>query len=264
MKTGASLLITLLCLTLYAHAQTLQRVNLHGRPADLNFAPGEENLESPLIVLLHGAYGNSIQFQFQSSVLRGTSEAGLRVALLNGQAWSRPTQPGNRTWYGQMRSWNADWCCWLVAGDDLTYIETTISTLQTGVSGNGNKVIAVGHSHGAMMAYYFMCQKPNVLHGVLGVSGLISFERCQNSDTRVIHVHGDADTTVPITGDNNLSDGKQFQTLGQQWALFNNTEINDTTFIVERASHEIDDIDRKLKAQFGFNLADLAIGLANY
>lgn len=126
----------------------VERQDLNGRPGELNFVPGEERLDQPLIIALHGSSGNSVQFQVQSDIVSRANAAGYRLALVNGQPWENPL-----TYYGQQRSWNSGNCCWDRPEDDVAYLVQVIESLQQGTVGNGRKVILVGHSNGALPAH---------------------------------------------------------------------------------------------------------------
>ena len=247
-------LLLLFILTGCAINPGVQREQIEGRPADLNFTVGERT-DAPLIIALHGSSGNSVQFQAQSDIIGEAAAAGYRLALLNGQKWNA------RTYYGEMRSWNAGACCWDRPADDVAYLTRAIAALQVGATGEGRKVVVVGHSNGSMMAYALMCARPDLLTGVVGVSGTVAITDCQPSATRIIHIHGDSDGTVPLSGDPDLSDGRNFYSLAYQDRLFRSAGIQQRTFIVEGASHELADVNVKLREQSNISISQLVLSL---
>ena len=252
-----ALILGFILLSGCAVSPNIARQDLHGRPGELNFQVGEERLDQPLIIALHGSSGNSIQFQVQSDLVGRVHRAGYRLALVNGQPWDNPL-----TYYGQQRSWNSGNCCWDRPEDDVAYLTQVIERLQTGVLGNGRKVILVGHSNGAMMSYLLMCRRPDLIHGVVGVAGTVSFDGCTPSRTRIIHIHGDRDQTVPLEGDMDLSDGRNFESLAIQQALFNRTGIRGETLIVMGVDHPLQAINDGLIHQYNFSITDKVLELA--
>jgi polyhydroxybutyrate depolymerase len=65
-------------------------------------------------------------------------------------------------------------------------------------------VFLIGHSNGAYMSYRMACERSDVVAGIAGLAGaatVIDGWTCNpEQPVSILHIHGDADTTVPYEG----------------------------------------------------------------
>lgn len=101
-------------------------------------------------------------------------------------------------------SWSAGWCC---AGpdsdavDDIGFLDHLVDTVSTPYRVDPTRVMAVGVSAGAMMAYRWACADASRIAGVGSVAGAMILASCHPSrPVSVIEIHGTADPLVPYAG----------------------------------------------------------------
>ncbi len=112
---------------------------------------------------------------------------------------------------GLLRTWNAMHCCGIAFQedvDDVAFLAAIIQRMEQ-LAGE-QRVLVVGHSNGAMMAYRFAAEQPGHIDGVAAVAGSIGgVARPGVPDVRppipdepvpVIIVHGLHDEQVPYAG----------------------------------------------------------------
>ena len=151
---------------------------------------------APLVIGLHGGLGSGQQFETNT----GFDE----VADGNGFVVVYPDGIGGVMGNQDLRTWNAGNCCGPARQqniDDVAFIDALIDHVSAAVSIDPDRVYAVGHSNGGIMAYRLACELSDkiVAIGVYAVS--LGVEPCQPSQpVSVMHVHGTADQNIPIGG----------------------------------------------------------------
>ncbi len=101
---------------------------------------------------------------------------------------------------GVRDSFNAGLCCGAATRlgvDDVDFLTRVVEDLRRRGAG---RVSVVGFSNGGMMAYRFGCERPGLVDTVGVMSGTLEIPRC-DGPIRVLHLHGDRDTAVPLEGD---------------------------------------------------------------
>ena len=114
--------------------------------------------------------------------------------------------------------------------DDVGFINTLIDIMSNRYSIDLERIYACGYSRGGFMAYTLACQLGNRIAAIASVSGVLSTstaESCSPLRTMpVLHIHGTADTWVPINGGSGIYSVDQ--TLSY-WTSFNDCVQVDTT-----------------------------------
>lgn len=164
------------------------------RPAQLKVPPTlTDGKQYPLLVVLHGRTANGfVQIAvFGVGGLPDSDEAFLIA-------------PDGLVDNTGATYWNADPACCDFEHhnpDDVGYIGSIIDdVLASGWPIDGDKVFLLGHSNGAYMAYRMACERADVVASIGALAGLGASvpSTCQPTRTvNVLHMHGDADSTVP-------------------------------------------------------------------
>ncbi|MFI5841324.1 alpha/beta hydrolase family esterase [Catenuloplanes sp. NPDC051500] len=154
------------------------------RPASLPDGP------APLVVMLHGGAGSGRQAQETYGWDALADREGVLVAYPDGL---------NRAWAVSGE------CCGAPGRDgvdDVAFITAVVADVP---GADPARVYATGISNGGMLAYRLACDT----HGVFAAIGPVAATRtgdCPAPDPiSVLHIHGDADRTIPYDG----SDGKR-------------------------------------------------------
>jgi polyhydroxybutyrate depolymerase len=151
---------------------------------------------APLVIALHGGLGSATQFEANSGLSDFSESNGFYVAYPNGVG----AIEGQSTF----QTWNAGDCCGPAAKNnvnDVSFIRTLISTLQSKFAIDTKKVFIIGHSNGAMMAYKLVCELSDQISGIGVQAGSLGMDECKPSQpVSVIHIHGTSDSNFPISG----------------------------------------------------------------
>ena len=98
--------------------------------------------------------------------------------------------------------------------DDVAHISQTISAVKSAYNIADNKVYIVGWENGGFMAYRMACEKPDLIAGIVSISGLsfvdaptncAAFSDPNASPVNVLAIHGEFDN-IPVDG--GLFEGK--------------------------------------------------------
>ena len=151
----------------------------------------------PLMIVLHGGLGNARHVE-KTTVMNEVADTGrFIVAYPNGIG-------GRFRFMKNRRTWNAGGCCGNAVKknvDDVLFIERVIEDIRSKFSIDTRRVYVTGMSNGAMMAYRLACEIPDKIAAIIPVSGTLMVDNCDSAkDVPVLHIHGDQDTNVPISG----------------------------------------------------------------
>jgi len=153
---------------------------------------------APLVIALHGGLGNGVQFA-DNSRLDGFAEA-------NGFVVAYPDGIGGALGRDDLRTWNAGSCCGQAVVqqvDDVAFVRAMVDTLRADpeLGLDGERVVALGHSNGGMMAHRLGCDAADLVAGVGSYGSSVEIEPCVPSQpVSVMAVHGTADTNHPLEG----------------------------------------------------------------
>lgn len=142
----------------------------------------------PLVVALHGGLGSGDQFAAASRFESLARDEGFVVVF--------PDGIGN--------TWNGGGCCGQAARqnvDDVGFLAALIDLLVREAPVDASRVFMTGHSNGAIMAFRFGCERPEMVKGIAPVAGSLEIPQCKASKgTNLLAIHGDADQNHPING----------------------------------------------------------------
>lgn len=146
-----------------------------------------------LVVVLH-AGGSDARAMASHSKLDGLAADG-KTGVVYPQGSSRV--PG-------LKTWNAGHCCgnaMLRQVDDAGYVRALMASLRDQHALTPDAVYLTGMSNGAMLAYRIAAETPDVLAGVVGVSGTATtMPDASAKRLRILHVHGSEDQHIPWSG----------------------------------------------------------------
>lgn len=151
---------------------------------------------APLVVALHGGLGSAGQFEANSRLSEFAESNGFYVVYPNGISASA-TEPTFQTW-------NAGDCCGPAVRsgvDDVAFIASLIKFVRSNYLVDSNRIFAIGHSNGGMLAYKLACELSDQIKGIGIQSASLGMNECKSSTpVKVIHIHGTADTNFPLEG----------------------------------------------------------------
>jgi len=152
------------------------------------YKPAGLPASAPLVVVLHGAFGNAAQ-----------AERAYGWDELAGSKWFLVAYPD-----GLNRSWNVNGggCCGPPARegvDDAAFITAAVADIANNVSINSSRVYATGISNGGIMSYTLACNTG--VFAAIGPDSATQLDPCRSPHpTSVIHIHGTADALIPYRG----------------------------------------------------------------
>lgn len=152
----------------------------------------------PLVVVLHGAFGNARGVEKLSGFSELADEKRFIVLYPNGNGVM-----------GGFQHWNAGHCCGTAAAngiDDAGFIETVIKDTCRRLAVDQNRIFMVGFSNGGMMTYRFAAEKGDMLAAVAVLAASAGSQGARWTIPEpvkalpVIAFHGLADKHVPFQG----------------------------------------------------------------
>lgn len=154
----------------------------------------------PLILNMHGYTSNASQQQTYTNFMPIADTANFLMVYPEGTFL-----PGTSNTY-----WNADF--YSTGVNDVLFLSDLIDTLSAHYRIDPNRIYATGFSNGGFMSYTLACELSNKIAAIASVSGTmsdtqfgVSGSSCHPSrPVPVMHIHGDADGTVPYNGGNIL------------------------------------------------------------
>ena len=217
-----------------------------------------------LVVVLHGGLGNAARIAGRQSESGLNMDAvadrdGFIVAYLNGT-------PVTRFMGDRMLGWNAGGgCCGQSAQndiDDVRYIQGAVGDLAGRYGVERDRVFAIGHSNGAMMAQRLACET-TVFAAVVAISGPLNLDiaRCPDAaGRRILAIHGADDANVPIQGGRGTKGyaGVAFKSEAYAKQVFTASGGAYTLQVVPGADHMLDHIDAAIQTTERVSIAEKA------
>ena len=152
------------------------------RPANLS-----RDRAVPLVVMLHGGFGNGAQ----AERTYGWDDEADR----NGFVVLYPD--------GENRAWNAGTCCGRPMRDrvdDVGFLTALVRKISTEQNIDESRVAFTGMSNGAIMSYRMACESPLRIAAIGSVAGTMLVPCAHAQRTRVIEIHGAVDRNIPYDG----------------------------------------------------------------
>jgi polyhydroxybutyrate depolymerase len=129
--------------------------------------------------------------------------------------------------------------------DDVAFLDQVITTMESTLCGEPNRVFAAGYSGGARMSSAYACARPNRLAGLAAIAGLRAGRpdpantsqpeaaACQPASTvPVIAFHGQQDSTNPYDGGGSSVWQYSVPAAQKRWASLNGCASTPTTVAV--------------------------------
>ncbi|MCP5062655.1 MAG: T9SS type A sorting domain-containing protein [Ignavibacteriae bacterium] len=185
----------------------------------------------PLIVAMHGGFGNALNIESQSQLSDLSDTSTIPFIVVYPEGVKSPLG---------ITTWNAGECCGYASDnniDDIGFISSLITLLENKYLIDTNMIYATGMSNGGMMSYRLAAKLSDKIAAIAPVASIMAFEETL-APTRpipIIHFHSFLDTNVPIEGGigsgfsnyNNLP----LDSVLNVWSNLNNCEIsNDTLY----------------------------------
>ncbi|APE44661.1 polyhydroxybutyrate depolymerase [Sulfitobacter alexandrii] len=142
------------------------------------------------LVWSHGYRGSAAGAMRNGSLRRMLSDAGLALIAAQGVdgTWDLPHGP---------RTFDS------TGAAEFAYFDAVIADAQDRFAIDPDRIVAAGFSAGGMMVWNLACSHPAAFAGFIPMSGTFWLEppeTCQTPVSSIIHIHGDADKTVPLDG----------------------------------------------------------------
>ena len=165
------------------------------RPAELFLPEANESDEpSGILVNLHGYSGDSISQTNYTYLKQAALDAGLAYVAPDGMK----DGSGNRFWNAS----NA--CCdFAKTGvNDVAYIDGLIEKISNEYNLDTSRIYLFGHSNGHFMSYQYLCTTKNKVAAIAGLAGSMDADpaQCAGKSANILHIHGDADSTISYQG----------------------------------------------------------------
>jgi polyhydroxybutyrate depolymerase len=145
----------------------------------------------PLILGFHSRTTNAKELLNSTYIGDFVNDMGFVLATINGSVY-------------EYSSWNAGTCCTPAIDfkeDDVELSSLIIDSISSTYSIDPNRIWAIGHSNGGMMAYRLACDLSDKISGVAIVGGALMDDSCTpEKPVSIMHIHGDLDETIPFTG----------------------------------------------------------------
>jgi polyhydroxybutyrate depolymerase len=152
--------------------------------------------KAPLLLLLHSIGTSAADIEARTDWPKFAEVAGI--------AWIAPNGPKDAL---GRRFWDAGKSCCNFGGTRLGHVaalrELLERTLRDSPSLDAARVFVGGISNGGFMAHRFACEAPELIRGMVSISGAGPIERvaCQTpTSLRVLEVHGEKDPIVRYGG----------------------------------------------------------------
>lgn len=149
----------------------------------------------PLVFLFHGGGGTNSGIVRQSGYADLAERQGFILAAPQG--FSNTWNAGSGLSQGDAERANID---------DLGFVRAMLSRIMRDYSIDRSRVYLTGMSKGGMLAYYAACNMSVDIAALVAVSTTMTAATCApRSPVALLHIHGSADTNVPLAGGRGLS-----------------------------------------------------------
>jgi len=142
------------------------------------------------VIWAHGYGGSAEGAMRNGSLRRMLHDQGLALIAVQGIGGSWDLPYGPRT-YGS------------TGAAEFAYFEAVIADAQAQFGIDPARLVASGFSAGGMMVWNLACARPDMFAGFVPFSGTFWLrppDVCATPAASLVHIHGDADSTVPLDG----------------------------------------------------------------
>ncbi len=141
------------------------------------------------IVFVHGYQGSAAGTMKNKGLRQMAADRGLALIALDagGDDWNLPYAPQES----------------VGARDEMAYLDAVVADAEARFKIDPESVVIAGFSAGAMFVWNAICARGDAYAGYIPYSGTFWKQapaRCPAGAQNVVHVHGRADRTVPLTG----------------------------------------------------------------
>lgn len=142
------------------------------------------------LIWAHGYRGSASGVMRNMSLRRMVSDAGLALIAAQGVngTWDLPYGP---------RTFDS------TGAAEFAYFDAVLEDASTRFPIDRDRIIASGFSAGGMVVWNLACSHPENYAGFIPMSGTFWLkppEACEGPIASLVHIHGDADRTVPLNG----------------------------------------------------------------
>jgi polyhydroxybutyrate depolymerase len=142
------------------------------------------------IMFAHGYRGSARGVMRNKSLRRMASDMGLALIALDAMEgdWVLPNSPHSGRVDGSV---------------EYRYVDAVLRDAQARFAIDDTRIMAAGFSAGGMLVWYLACTMPDRFAGFAPMSGTFwkgPPKTCAEPAANVVHIHGDADKTVPLGG----------------------------------------------------------------
>lgn len=142
------------------------------------------------LVWSHGYRGSAAGAMRNKSLRRMAADAGLALIAAQGVNGSWDLPHGPRTFDS-------------TGAVEFAYFDSVLDHASTKFPIDRDRIIVSGFSAGGMMVWNLACSHPQNFAGFIPISGTFWLkppETCDAPVSSIVHIHGDADSTVPLAG----------------------------------------------------------------
>ena len=141
------------------------------------------------VVFAHGYQGSAEGAMKNAGLIRMATDRGLAFIALDalGGDWALPNAPGHA----------------VEARDEMAYLDAVIADAGQRFGVQPKRTVITGFSAGGMFVWNAICDRGDAYGGYIPYSGTFwkgPPATCAAGVPNIVHVHGDADTTVPLEG----------------------------------------------------------------
>lgn len=141
------------------------------------------------IVFAHGYQGSAAGVMKNKGLIRMAADRGLALIAIDAGAkdWNLPDAPGDS----------------VKSRDEMAYLDAVMADAASQFGVDQNRTVITGFSAGGMFVWNVICNRGDAYAGYIPYSGTFwkgPPATCPAATQNIVHVHGTADTTVPMEG----------------------------------------------------------------
>lgn len=141
------------------------------------------------IVFAHGYRGSAAGVMKNLSLIKTATDRGLALIAIDAgeDDWNLPNAPGEST----------------APRDEMAYLDAVLADASAQFGVDPKRAVITGFSAGGMFVWNVACARGDAFAGYIPYAGTFwkgPPATCPAAAQNIIHVHGTADTTVPMTG----------------------------------------------------------------